>query len=205
MEHFELTKKYMEKAITYMPLAQKTILAELIARKCLKPIKPLNEKDNIDSFLVISSIVGEDNLQKEQLLLNTLLSHYFDIEIPQMDNQLYDYYMGGHLLNQLERFKCDNEYKTKAFDILADFKIIKRMVETEIYNLKTKENDIAERILKGISLWSAEKMTNDPEYAKKMKDELKKFLETANQVGETEHVSEMGMVDEEESEETQGA
>ena len=181
MEHFELTKELMAKAITYMPLAEKTIYAELIARRCLKPIKPLNEKDNIDSFLVIPSVVGEDILQKEQMLLNVLLSHYFDIKLPQMNARLYDKYMGSHFLNQLERFKGDAEYKTKAFDILADFKTIKKMVDIEIYNIKTKENDIAERILKGISLWSAEKMANDPEHLKKMTEEIKKFVETAKQ------------------------
>lgn len=197
MVHFELTKDLMEKAITYMPLVEKTIYAEEIARRCLKPIKPLNYKDDIDSFLVIPSVVGEDILQKEQMLLNVLLSHYFDIKIKKMDNKLYDNYMGGHLLNQLERFKTDPEYKTKAFDILTDFKTIKKMVDTEIYNLKTKENDIAERILKGISLWSAEKMTNDHEYLKRMTEELKKFAETAKQAGGT--VVENATVDEEET------
>lgn len=197
MEHFELTKDLMKKAITYMPLAEKTIFAELIARRCLKPIKPLNEKDNIDSFLVVPSVVGEDILQKEQMLLNVLLSHYFDIKIPKMDNKLYDKYMGSHLLNQLERFKSDSEYKTKAFDILTDFKTIKKMVDTEIYNLKTKENDIAERILKGLSLWSAEKMTNDQEYLKKMVAEVQKFAESAKQAGGT--VVENATVDEEET------
>lgn len=199
MEHFELTKELMTKAITYMPLAEKTIYAELIARRCLKPIKPLSEKDNIDSFLVIPSVVGEDILQKEQMLLNVLLSHYFDIKLSQMNTKLYDKYMGSHFLNQLERFKGDPEYKTKAFDILADFKVIKKMVDIEIYNLKTKENDIAERILKGISLWSAEKMTNDPEYLKKMTEEIKRFAETAKQVGENVAVSEMESIDEEEA------
>ena len=197
MKNFELTSEIMGEAKTYMPLAQKTILAEMIARKCLRPIKPQNKEENIESFLVIPSVVGEDILQKEQMLLNVLLSHYFDIKIPKMDNKLYDKYMGGHLLNQLERFKSDQEYKTKAFDILTDFKTIKKMVDTEIYNIKTKENDIAERVLKGISLWSAGKMTSDPEYLKKMVEEFKKFAETAKQAGGT--VVENETVDEEET------
>lgn len=182
MENFELTKDMMKRAITYMPLAEKTIYAELIARRCLKPIKPLKKDDNIESFLIIPSVVGEDILQKEQMLLNVLLSHYFDIKLPQINADLYDKYMGSHFLNQLERFKGDTEYKTKAFDILTDFKTIKKMVDVEIYNYKTKENDIAERVLKGLSLWSAERMTNDPEYLKKMTEEIKKFTETAKQV-----------------------
>ena len=182
MENFELTKDMMKRAITYMPLAEKTIYAELIARRCLKPIKPLKKDDNIESFLIIPSVVGEDILQKEQMLLNVLLSHYFDIKLPQINADLYDKYMGSHFLNQLERFKGDPEYKTKAFDILTDFKTIKKMVDIEIYNYKTKENDIAERVLKGLSLWSAERMTNDPEYLKKMTEEIKRFAETAKQV-----------------------
>lgn len=197
MKYFELTSEIMGTAKTYMPLTQKTILAEMIARKCLHPIKPQNKEDNIESFLVIPSVVGENILQKEQMLLNVLLSHYFNIEIPKMDAKLYDKYMGNHLLNQLERYKTDPVYKVKAFDILTDYKTIRKMVDTEIYNIKAKENDVAERILKGISLWSAERMLEDPEYLKKMTEEIKKFAETAKQAGGT--VSEMEAVDEEET------
>lgn len=178
MEYFELTPEIMEKATTFMPLNQKTILAELIARKCLKPIKPLNEETSIDKFLVFPSVIGEDNYQKECMLLNVLLAHYFDIKVEEMNNKVYDFYMGNHLLNQLERFKTNAVYKTKAFDILTDFKTIKRMVDVEIYNIKAKENDALERFMKGLSLFSAEKMTNDPEYLKKMTDEINKFVES---------------------------
>lgn len=179
MANFELKEELMKKAITYMPLVKKTIYAELIARKCLKPIKPLKKDDNNESFLIIPSIVGEDILQKEQMLLNVLLSHYFDIKIPQINAELYDKYMGAHFLNQLERYKANPEYKEKAFDILTDFKIVRRMVDTEIFNLKTKENDILERFMKGLSLFSAEQMTNNPDYLKKLTSELQKFVEAA--------------------------
>ena len=183
MENFELKTEYMEKAVTYMPLAQKTIHAEVIARSCLKKIKPLEKKDSVDDFLVVPSVVGEDTYKKECMLLNVLLAFYFDIEVPKMDAKIYDSYMSGHLLNQLERYKGNPEYKTKAFDILTDFKTFKKMVDTEIYNIKTKENDFLERFLKGISLYSAEQMANDPEYRNKITEELKKFVETAKSQG----------------------
>ncbi len=113
------------------------------------------------------------------MLLNVLLAHYFDIKVEEMNNEVYDFYMGNHLLNQLERFKTNATYKTKAFDILTDFKTIKRMVDVEIYNIKAKENDALERFMKGLSLFSAEKITNDPEYLKNMTEEIKKFVEVA--------------------------
>ena len=184
MEHFEITAELMEKAITYMPLVQKTIHAEMIARQCLKKVKPLDEKkDSIDAFLIVPSVVGEDNYKKECMMLNVLLSYYFDIELPQMDGKLYDKYMSGHLLNQLERYKTNPEYKTKAFDILTDFKTFKKMVDVEIYNIKAKENDFLERFMKGLSLFSAEQMLNNPEYLKNMAGELKAFIETAKSQG----------------------
>lgn len=179
MANFELKEELMKKAITYMPLTQKIVLAETIARMCMKKVKPLNEKDGVDEFLIVPSVVGEDNYKKECLLLNTLLSHYFDIKVPVMDAKTYDKYMGAHVLNQLERYKANPEYKEKAFDILTDFKIVRRMVDTEIFNLKTKENDMLERFMKGLSLFLAEQMTNNPEYLKKLKSELQKFVEAA--------------------------
>lgn len=182
MEHFELTRELMQKANTYMPLVQKTILAEMIARMCLKTVKPLNEKDTVDDFLIIPAVVGEDNYKKECMLLNTLLSHYFDIKIPKMTADVYDKYMGSHIVNQLERYKNDKEFQHKAFDILTDYKTIRRMVESELYNLKIKENDLAERVLKGISIWSAEKMTNDPEYLAKITEGLKSFAKAAKKI-----------------------
>lgn len=184
MEHFEITAELMEKAITYMPLVQKTLHAEMIARQCLKKVKPLDEKkDSIDAFLIVPSVVGEDNYKKECMMLNVLLSYYFDIDLPQMDGKLYDEYMSGHLLNQLERYKTNPEYKTKAFDILTDFKTFKKMVDVEIYNIKAKENDFLERFMKGLSLFSAEQMLNNPEYLKNMAGELKAFIETAKSQG----------------------
>lgn len=180
MVYFELNEEIMKKAITYMPLNQKVVLAETIARMCLKKIKPLEEKDSVDNFLVVPSVMGEDNYKKECMLLNTLLSHYFDIKIEKMTAKIYDKYMGSHILNQLERYKANPTYKEKAFDILTDFKTIRKMVDTELYNYKSKENDILERFMKGVSLFSAEQMTNNPEYATKIMDELKKFVETAN-------------------------
>lgn len=180
MENFELSKEVLQKANTYMSLAQKTILAELVARRSVKPIRGLaTEKESKEqsAFIAIPSVVGEDSDMKEKLLLNVLLSHYLDIAVPEMDNNIYDFYMGGHLLNQLERFKTDSELKIKAFDILADFKQFKKMVDIEIYNIKTKENDVVERTLKGVSLFAAEKITENPELIDKFTDELKKAVE----------------------------
>ena len=193
MVYFELKEEYMQKAITYMPLAQKVILAELIARKCLKPIKPLNKKDSVDGLLIVPTVFGEDNYQKECMLLNTLLSHYFDIKIEKMDSKIYDKYMGSHILNQLERYKANPTYKEKAFDIITDFKIIKEMVRTELCNIKAKENDLLERFMKGMSIFSAERMAKKPEYLTKITGELQKFVETAKlqaTISETETVDE---------------
>lgn len=191
MKNFELTTEMMEKATTYMPISQKVILAEMVARKCLKPIKPLKEDDSIESFLVVPSVIGEDSYQKECMLLNVLLSHYFDIKVEKIDSKIYDQYMKGNLTNQLERYKSNSDYKTKAFDIITDFKTFKKMVDTEIYNLKAKENDILERFLKGVSLFSSEQMLKNPEYLKNITEELTKFVETAKSktnVGEEETV-----------------
>lgn len=190
MVNFELKPELMEKAITYMPLNKKVVLAETIARACLKKVRPLEEKDSVDSFLIVPSVVGEDNFKKECMLLNVLLSHYFDIKIEEMDAKIYDMYMGAHILNQLERYKANPKYKEKSFDILTDFKIIRRMVDTELYNLKSKENDMLERFMKALSLFSAEQMTNNPEYLKKMTEEIKKFVETAKKQQEIETLKE---------------
>ena len=161
MEVFTLTKDMMAAARTYMPLDTKKVLAETIADKCVKPMarlkwdgihikpkSPEDEKKNDPTAL--PDLMEEDVALKMCLLQNVLLGYYFDIELdenPQPDKvyEQYDYYAGGHLLNQIERFKSDRDVKNAAFDLMEDFREFRKMVDTIIYNYKMNANDPLKR------------------------------------------------------------
>lgn len=155
MEYFEVTKDMMERAQTYMPLQTKKELAEAIARGCVRPMKrvkwngvhvsDLPEEPNDPSAL--PDLVEEDLALKLCMLQNVLLSWYFDVEMneDEVSYEQYDYYSGGHLLNQIERFKSDKDLKNKAFDLTEDFREFRKMVDTIIYNHKMNVNDPLKR------------------------------------------------------------
>lgn len=170
-QHFELTKEAMAKAKTYMPLREKETLAKQIAELSLDNID--TKKLGVANELVALPQLKEENLaRKSCLLLNTLLGFYFDIELDAEKDgaELYDEYAGGHLLNQIERFKTDAELKFKAFDILSDYKEFKKMVDIEIYNLKTVHNDGLTRLLRGLSLFATPELVE--QMTAKLKDQL---------------------------------
>jgi len=157
IEFFELTREHMEQAQTYMPLESKIELANIIANLCLKPMPVASPKVYKGDDVFVPQLVEEDMAVKNILLTNVLLSHYFDIETgTDIDDTdafaTYDKYAGGHLLNQIERFKSDKDLKNKAFDIAEDWREFKKIVDTKIYNVKQNTNDPIARIATLISL-----------------------------------------------------
>lgn len=178
MEYFELTKEMMERAQTYMPLQTKKELAETIARGCVRPMKrvkwngvhvsDLPEEPNDPSAL--PDLVEEDLALKLCMLQNVLLSWYFDVEMneDEVSYEQYDYYSGGHLLNQIERFKSDKDLKNKAFDLTEDFREFRKMVDTIIYNHKMNVNDPLKRFDAMLTVFST------PENLKALMTELQK-------------------------------
>ena len=165
MEYFEVTKEMMERAQTYMPLQTKKELAEAIARGCVRPMK-LIRWDGVhvselpeptESATALPDLVEEDLALKMCMLQNVLLSWYFDVEMDEdkVSFEQYDFYSGGHLLNQIERFKSDRDLKNKAFDLTEDFREFRKMVDTIIYNHKMNVNDPLKRFDAMLTVFSS--------------------------------------------------
>lgn len=170
MEHFVVTKEMMSKALTYMPLESKVSLAKQIAELCIKDMKTADQNIPGEQILAMPYLKYEDTALKEVLILNTLLGYYLDVEVEINDKvgyEQYDYYAGGHIYNQLERFKSDSTLRDKAFDLLSDFKVFRKMVDTEIYNIKVNNNDPVARFTSAVQILST------PENIKELVEVLK--------------------------------
>lgn len=170
---FILTDEMMKKAKTYMPISEKIATAKVIAKNCVGNIKVAEQNKEGNKILSLPEIKSEDLALKTILLQNVLLGYYFDIDLdPNEDSyKQYDYYAGGHLLNQLERYKSNPELKNKAFDLLTDYKEFKKLVDTEIYNCKTNENDTLGRLTASMQLLSS------PKNIKELSETLKKEMD----------------------------
>ena len=151
MEYFEITKEMLLKAKTFMPLEVKRIMSDDIATKCLKEAK-VEERAGIPS-LPLPPLVEESPETKAILLASTLFGFYFDVEMEYEEREdgtgvydSYNYYFGGHPLNQIERFKGDKDVKNIAFDLLEDWREFKKLVDTKIFGLKARKNDSLARV-----------------------------------------------------------
>lgn len=174
-EYFRITDELMQKAKTYMPLADKQVISYQIARHCLISVVDEKEDHDINKILALPAVQGENAPLKAILLQNTLLGFYFDIELDEKKDsyEQYDFYAGGAMINQIERYKVNPLFKEKAFDILTDFKELQRMVYIEIENLKSHYNNPIYRLLSALSVYSTpERVT---ELAKKLQEEVAKL------------------------------
>ena len=170
---FIITKEMVLKAVTYMPLQVKIELAEQYAELCLKDVDIAEQNEIGQSIIALPHLKGEDLALKNIMLLHGLLTFYFGVEMPDLSTvnpyEMYDYYAGAHLLNQIERFKADAETKDIVFDLLADYKEFKKIVDTELYNQKANVNDLVPRLAATIAVF------NKPETVTQIVEELKEI------------------------------
>lgn len=179
MAYFKVTKEMLKNAITYMPLSIKKDVSKQIAELCLVDIDTDEQNKIGESLIALPHLKGEDLALKSILMLNTLIGFYFDQDLPDTDEngeefdsfKKYDEYAGGHLLNQIERFKSDPEVKDIVFDIMSDYKEFKKMVDTELYNMKANANDPIPRFSAAVAVLGA------PETMATIIEEIKKVGE----------------------------
>jgi hypothetical protein len=183
MEYFEITKELLENANTFMPLETKTVASTDIANECIVEL-PVVEKSGGIPNLPLPPVYGESPEMKAMLLCSTLFTYYLNVEMPTPADKtngeegmdvydIYNYYFGGHPLNQIERFKGDKDVKNIAFDLLEDWREFKKMVDTKIFNLKAQHNDTLARI------WDSLAVLGTPENV----EALAKEIEEAKTLG----------------------
>lgn len=177
-EKFEITAEIIKGAATYIPLEDKMAFAEAVAESVLEPVEITAQKRQSDEVITLPQI-WEENPQKKQLFLMQLfLRHYLRVEVPDnFSTRDYDKYASTHPMNQLERFKGNVEIKHIIFDLLADFKELKKLLDLKIFNLKATRNDMLERFLAGVNLLST------PDNIKALTAGLKQATEQLQQRG----------------------
>lgn len=161
VESFELTDEAMAKAETYVPYMGKSLWIKVVAEKCLKDITITDKETKAQ----ITTIKGEDLIQKNMFLLLALLELYFHISVDKKSLEsdpyaVYDYYASKNIIGQLEKYRKHPEYGEKAFAILTDYKELKKLLDAEIYNLRNAYNDTIYR-LQGVSSEFIKVMNSD--------------------------------------------
>lgn len=127
-EHYVITEESMEEVNTYVPIRIKTDLVDLIADKCILKSEMTAEIDGQE--MSMPPMYTENTNAKSRYLMGVLVRLYLcggfkpesedDIWIIPEDE--YDKWAGGHVFNQLERFKQNPKYKNICFDLLSDYR-----------------------------------------------------------------------------------
>lgn len=172
-EKFVITEEMIKAATDYISYVDKLTIVVETADDCLEPIDKSIEGIAKGTSLAIPQLYKERNGARLYFLMYYFLTRYLNLAIKEeeWDDQQYDYYASSHIFNQLERFKSgDVEIRSKVFDILYDYKQLKVMLETEIYNLKEIRNSGLDRIQGYLDLFAT------PENVSKLNDLLQKTL-----------------------------
>lgn len=171
-ELFIIDEEMIKKATSYIPLATKKAIATALADACLIAVDKTTENIATETQLPIPQLYKEECGAKQLYLMYYFLTEYLHIAVSdEFMEEEYDYYASSHIFNQLERFKtADKEIKDKVFDILYDYKELKKMLDTEIFNLKESRNSLLDRLQNFLDLFA------DPETIKKLSAELQKTI-----------------------------
>lgn len=156
-DKFKVTEEMIAKANDYIPLARKKAIAKATAEACLEEVDRITADIATETQLPLPQLYREECGAKPLYLMYFFLNDYLRLDIgDELSEEDYDYYASSHIFNQLERFKSGEKgTKDKVFDILYDYKQLKQMLETEIYNLKESKNNSLERVQSYMDLFAS--------------------------------------------------
>lgn len=144
---YEITDEMMRNASTYITLANKDVIAQAIADVCCVPVEN-------DAESLVPPVYKENNSVKATLLLGVMLNMYFHIgdEVGQISltEEEADGWGAAHIINQIERYKAVPEFKTKAFDILQDYRETEKVVNGQIFGMLKDRNDPVRRFFEAV-------------------------------------------------------
>ena len=155
-DEFKITEATMAQADTYIPLTMKEMIANDMARACVKRtdlIHPFGDKAEYSGEYGVSPVYCESPGSKARVMMTVMMVMYLHIwgeDTPYLcEVSAYDQWAGAHVLNQLERFKA-GPYREKAFDILADYREMEKCLNSAIYAVLRELNDPVKRFMEAL-------------------------------------------------------
>ena len=172
-------KEVFAKANTYVPLMEKAAIVRHCAERCIdRVVVDTGEKFRGD----VPPMYRENGQRKRRYLLGILVRAYLRLDfVPcEEDKWLlsaddYDLVGGVQLINQIDRMKKQSDtLRDKAYDLLADYRDMERMLNTEINANLTIMNDVVARMaMSASSAMSPESMAEIAQMAEALKDTTK--------------------------------
>ena len=149
---YKFTAETIINAESYVPLAKKVEFINYASERCFTSLKITSNPETAQAK-VMPSMYKINAALKSRYLLGAFLKLYLKEEYVPVEGDEwllsqddYDNYKSGHLFNEMNRFKSNNEIRDKVFDILSDFKELTTMFEEELAGSLHALNDVVSRI-----------------------------------------------------------
>lgn len=150
--NYVITEEMLRRARDYVPAREKEVFCSAAAQNCFDR---MTVRASINGAEVeMPPMYGENGMIRSRYLLSALLRLYFRAEydpveadgfILSLDD--YDRWASHHPLNTIERMKSRAALKDKAFDLLADYRELERLLNNEIRKLAAAYNDTVSRLV----------------------------------------------------------
>lgn len=172
MEFKRISEADFKEAATYIPIMDKAAFVQHAAGACIDRVEITVDGDT-EGTSQIPPFYKDSVERKSRYMMGALVKLYLKKEFePVGDDEWlmsaddYDRWAGGHILNQIERMKSVPSLRNASFDILQDYKILEKMLNTEVYNMIQVMNDPVTRLI------STMQMQTTPEAMQKSIAEL---------------------------------
>lgn len=146
-----IMKEVFINAKSYVPLMQKEELVSYCAERCIdRVVVNTGEKFRGDT----PPMYRENGQRKRRYLLGILARAYLRLDFEGcggdrwlMSADDYDWVGGVQLINQIDRMKKQSDaLRDKAYDLLADYRDLEKMMNTEINANLSIMNDVVARM-----------------------------------------------------------
>lgn len=172
-------KEAFAKAHTYVPLMEKAAIVSHCAERCIdRVVVNTGEKFRGD----VPPMYRENGQRKRRYLMGILARAYLrmDFDDCEEDEWLlsaddYDLVRGAQLINQIDRMKKQSDaLRDKAYDLLADYRDLEKMLNTEINaNLAVMNDVVARMAMSAAAAMTPESMKELVEMAEQVQKETK--------------------------------
>ena len=168
-------KEVFINAKSYVPLVQKEEIVSYCAERCIdRVVVNTGEKFRGDT----PPMYRENGQRKRRYLLGILARAYLQLNFEGcggdrwlMSADDYDWVGGVQLINQIDRMKKQSDaLRDKAYDLLADYRDLEKMLNTEINaNLRIMNDVVARMAMSAASAMTPESLQELTEMAKELK------------------------------------
>lgn len=180
---YKFTAETIVNANSYVPLAKKLEFINYAAERCYTSLRITSNPETAQAK-VMPSMYKVNAALKSRYLMGAFLKLYLKEEyIPVegdewlMSQDDYDNFKSGHLFNEMNRFKSNNEIRDKVFDILSDYKELTTMFEEELLGSLNALNDVVSRIYMAFTdMLTPEQVTDMINDINHSKDELEQYI-----------------------------